>query len=481
MEPTMKVVKKEAVRQLQYMTALLEVLHGGGRLDGDELDAAKQHLALAYRQVADSHGKQQLLAAIEPSAAIGSLVTLFAPPRNRQKNLLRLCLLEFLPRYREAVTLIASQLLAKAKLTINRPLYGASAGERRGSAEDVATVTLAGTPLLAFCGELSELGESMTERYQDLCRYSVPESCFFEPFAGFHFKLSRSLGFDGMEHSTDDLRAEQQGWLRLCSEWEGLTTAALAFIPMMAPLCPAEAVAEARRSVIGLKALVAPGHGGVSRSRAVFNQEARTEEEIFEQRIALGQQLSDGLELLAELAAATKSFFRGAKVADEAFPPASFLWQPFGQFLYSRGIGAAEALTVVAKLKDYCQKNEVHPKDLAVEELRFMGDAIKPAYREFFQISTDGFLHAKNQDSRQKEAIMTRSEHLAQTLRRSGAASAALIFALLGFGLTALPSCGVKTAPRANIDNLRPTIPFKAQRFAPAKKTPTKAQKPRHK
>lgn len=484
MEPTMKVVKKEAVRQLQYVTALLEVLHGGGRLDDDQRDAAKQHLARAYRQIAEGQGKPQLLAAIaiEDHSAIGPLVTILTSSPNRQKNLLRLCLLDYLPRYREAVTAIAGQLSAKAKLTVNRPLFSASATERRGAAAEsteVATITLAGTPLMAFCEQLGELSEAITARHKELSRYGVPESSFFEPFAGFHFKLSRSLGFEGMEHGSDDLLQEQQGWQRLAGELEGLAGAALAFIQVMAPICPAEAVAEARRSILGLRALFALSHGGLSKSRAVFGQAARSADDVFSQRVLLSQQLSEGLELLAAFAAATKGFFRGAKAVDEAFPPASFLWQPFAQFLYSREVPPKEALAIAAKVKSYCAKNDAHPKDVAAEELRFLADALKPLYREFFQISTDGFLHAKNQDSRQKEAIMTRSEHLVHSLRRSGAATAGLILALL----PALTGCGVKTAPRANIDNLRPAIPFKAS--AKAQKTPaakarkTPAAKPR--
>lgn len=60
---------------------------------------------------------------------------------------------------------------------------------------------------------------------------------------------------------------------------------------------------------------------------------------------------------------------------------------------------------------------------------------------------------------------MTRSQQLVQTLSRSGAVSAAAIIlaaALFGSG------CGVKTAPRADIDNLRPSIPFKTAVTSPS-------------
>lgn len=467
MEPTMKVVKQEAVRQLQYVTALLEVLHGGGRLDADQLEAAKQQLALSYRQVAESHGKSQLIAAmaIDPASTIGPLVTIFAPQHNRQKNLLRLCLLDYLPRYREAITLIATQLLSKAKLTINRPLFGASASDRRGDAEKKATVTLAGTQLLNVGSELAKAAEAITARHQDLSRYAVPESCFFEPFSGFHFKLSRSLGFEGMVHETDDLVFEQRSWQRFTTELAGLMSALLPFLQLAAPLIPGEALSEARRAVKGLKALLA-------QDIRAFTSDARSEEDIYVQRVALSQLLSHGLDQLAQLAVATKGFFRAQVPEDHLHPPAAFLWQPFAQYLFSKGVAAQDALSCVSKLKSYCEKNQTHPKDLSVEELRFVADAFKPAYQEFFQISTDGFLHAKNQDSSQKEAIMTRSQKLVQALGRSGAVAAAAMLAL--FPLL-FAGCGVKTAPRAAIDNLRPTIPFKAKPVAkkPAKKAPT--------
>lgn len=475
----MKVVKQEAVRQLQYTTALLEVLYSGGKIDGDHLESAKQHLSLSYRQIGQSLSKAQLQAALSLKASpqLSALAELLTP--NRHKQLLRLCLLDHFAKYQDLLGQIALSLVTKAKLTINRPLFT----ERAGG------VVLAGTPLIELGTTLDQLGDTLSSLSAELGAYPVAESLYFEPFAGFHSKLSRSLGFAEVRHERDSLVVEQRCWRRFASELTSAMDVALEFCQLSAPLCPDEAVSEARRGIKGLKALLGQKVAAFATDGGAIEPEL-----AFDQRVALSQLLSHGLDQLAMVAAAVKSFYRAGEVEDLLQPPAEFLWQPFAQFLLQRGIEPTEALACAEKLQSYCLKTATEPRDLAVEELRFVTAAIRPAYQEFFKISTNGFLDAKNQDSRQKEAIMTKSQTLKKSLGRSGAeatlASVASVtlgsslvltasLSLMGLlGLMSVSGCGVKTAPRADIDNLRPTLPFKPKASA-VKSAADAANKPK--
>lgn len=461
--PGAQVAKHEAVRHLHLLTALASVLHGGGHRKGhwdqDQLDAAQQELARAYRKLGEpeSQDPASFSQALPSMSARGSASSVLAPYAaallpTYPRHLLRLMLLDYLPLYRQTVADLALTVLNKMPLAINRPLYTRSGG-----------AVLAATPLLALGQNLAALEGKIADAIVELDTYGVATCSHYEPFAGFHQAMAEGLGFTRLSH--EQLSRELPVWQALKLQLDNVLGEAAELTAEAKTLC-GQIYTEAAESAISEAASYLRGAEKALAAMLPYPEESAGPAAAYAQRVQLGQQLHGGLVSLRQLDIAMREFYSSGTAEDLVAPPTWFVWRPFTQFLIAQGVEAMTAIEQCAEVRAYCEEKSVHPKDLAAEELRVIKPELKQAAQEFFQISTDGFLDGKNQGSTRKEAIMSQSQHLIQTIsgRPSAAKSSSLLSSLLLLvtmvGIM-LPGCGVKTAPRADTDNLRPTLPFK--------------------
>lgn len=461
--PGAQVAKHEAVRHLHMLTALAGVLHAGQQdhWDQDQLDAAQQELARAYRKLGepDSQDPVSFSQALPCAGFHGSASSVLAPYAaallpTYPRHLLRLMLLDYLPLYRQTVAELTLTVLGKMPLAINRPLYTRSGG-----------AVLAATPLLALGQNLAAVEGKIADTIVELDSFGVAPCSHYEPFEGFHQSMAEGLGFTRLSH--EQLSRELPIWRALKLQLDTVLAEAEELTAEAKPLC-GQAYTEAAESAISEAASYLQG---AEKALATLDLEGAAgafpvPSAAYMQRVHLGQQLHGGLVSLRQLDIAMREFYSSGTAEDPVAPPAWFVWRPFTQFLIAQGVEAVTAIEQCAEVRAYCEKKSVHPKDLAAEELRVIQPELKQAAQEFFQISTDGFLDGKNQGSTRKEAIMTQSQHLIQTVsgRPSATKSSSFLSSLLLLVTVVgimLPGCGVKTAPRADTDNLRPSLPFK--------------------
>lgn len=462
--PSAQVARHEAVRHLHMLTALAAVLHTGWQdhWDQDQLDAAQQELARAYRKLGEpeSQDPASFSRALPCTGSRGSASSVLAPYASAllptyPRHLLRLMLLDYLPLYRQTVAELALTVLNKMPLAINRPLYTRSGG-----------AVLAATPLLSLGQNLAAVEAKIADAIMELDSFGVAPCSHYEPFTGFYQAIAEGLGFTRL--TQEQLPRELPIWRALKLQLDNVLGEAAELTAEAKTLC-GQVYTEAAESAISAAATYL--HGAELALATLLDLEGGagllpSPSDAYAQRVQLGQQLHGGLVSLRQLDIAMREFYSSGTAEDPAAPPPWFVWRPFTQFLIAQGVEAMTAIEQCADVRAYCEEKSVHPKDLAAEELRVIKPELKQAAQEFFQISTDGFLDGKNQGSTRKEAMMTQSQHLIQTIssRPSATKSSGFLTSLLLLvtmvGIM-LPGCGVKTAPRADTDNLRPTLPFK--------------------
>ncbi len=135
--------------------------------------------------------------------------------------------------------------------------------------------------------------------------------------------------------------------------------------------------------------------------------------------------------------------------------------------LLDRGIGIPEAQNALASLKAYCQEHDVSPDHLLEAELH----RIHP----YFDNESSLFLKKAGGSERLSESFHDEKQHivhkkdlLLQHINQRLIGITVVSLFLLSFGV----SCGVKTAPRSDVLDARPSVPYHAeQRDYPKKIT----------
>lgn len=142
--------------------------------------------------------------------------------------------------------------------------------------------------------------------------------------------------------------------------------------------------------------------------------------------------------------------------------------------LLDRGIAITDARQALAALVLYCHDHAVSPEQLLEAELQ----RIHP----FFDNSSSLFLRKASTTDRlsesfneEKHQIVHKKDHLLQSInqRLLGITAVAFLLVTLGGG------CGVKTAPRSTVLDVKPTVPYHAeQRNYPKKNSEEPAAPP---
>lgn len=142
-------------------------------------------------------------------------------------------------------------------------------------------------------------------------------------------------------------------------------------------------------------------------------------------------------------------FVRGALVADAMLA----------------GLGAAEATDAVLAMVGYAERHNLASREIIVSELQKIHPALMPRTLQYFQSLTEGDPVAGNKSSEKSDAA-SRSRTLLDYFVDKSKALASSPLAMLAIAVTlttAAGGCGLKTATRSDLDDLRPEIPFRTK------------------
>ncbi len=126
--------------------------------------------------------------------------------------------------------------------------------------------------------------------------------------------------------------------------------------------------------------------------------------------------------------------------------------------LLDKGIAAKEAKSAIEKLRNYCASHNVDPRQLLEAELTRIHSSLN--FEILVSLRADSLAQYNSQALlAQKARVISQKDLLIQAL-----SSTVLVFLFLLPALTILcVSCGVKTAPRSEVLDLRPSLPYHAE------------------
>lgn len=126
--------------------------------------------------------------------------------------------------------------------------------------------------------------------------------------------------------------------------------------------------------------------------------------------------------------------------------------------LLMSGIPPQSAEASVKKLEDYCKQKSIRPEHIIESELPRIDENLSTKtlknFRDLAKTPPSVAL-----DANKKARDYRRFERLSATIGQ-----ALVCLALVLFGSIGLNGCGVKTAPKSDIDDIRPAIPFRLER-----------------
>lgn len=144
--------------------------------------------------------------------------------------------------------------------------------------------------------------------------------------------------------------------------------------------------------------------------------------------------------------------------------------------LLDRGIAISDARQALAALVSYCQDHAVSPEQLLEAELQ----KIHP----FFDNSSSLFLRKASTTDRlsesfneEKHQIVHKKDHLLQSINQRLLGITVVVFLLVNLNV----SCGVKTAPRGSVLDVKPTVPYHAEQRNYPKKSSEEPAAPKTK
>ena len=124
--------------------------------------------------------------------------------------------------------------------------------------------------------------------------------------------------------------------------------------------------------------------------------------------------------------------------------------------LFEKGLTIRDAMKTSEKFFDYCSKNSISPKDIIDGELNRISSHLSAPMLKDLQIFEHDAVFLNHQ-AEEKEKILSKSK-LYASYSQSTLATHSQIFLLL-LSLFLIPSCGIKTAPKSDIEDFRPEVP----------------------
>ncbi len=133
--------------------------------------------------------------------------------------------------------------------------------------------------------------------------------------------------------------------------------------------------------------------------------------------------------------------------------------------LLDRGITISDAQQALTALIAYCHDHSVSPEQLLEAELQRIHPFLDRSSSLFLRkaSTTDRLSESFNEE---KHHIVEKKDHLMHSINHRLLGLAIVCFVLFNFG----SSCGVKTAPRSDVLDVKPTVPYHAEQRAFPKK-----------
>ncbi|MEY4632206.1 MAG: hypothetical protein RIQ81_2326 [Pseudomonadota bacterium] len=123
------------------------------------------------------------------------------------------------------------------------------------------------------------------------------------------------------------------------------------------------------------------------------------------------------------------------------------------------GLDGDEAARAVVAMVSYAERHNLSSREMIVSELQKIHPALMPRTLQYFQSLTENDPVAGRKASEKSDSASRSRNLLNYFAEKSRSLSAMLALALTT--ITFLGGCGLKTATRSDVDDLRPGIPFR--------------------
>ncbi|MBC7660175.1 MAG: hypothetical protein H7249_10750 [Chitinophagaceae bacterium] len=440
-----------------FLTACTAALTAHGYLTDTESEQLRIHLKDRHRLAEGGSLFQQLK---EENSAAFSILQARLGPYNFSGLLFRWTTAKAIENFNFAIWSFAQELLNKAELMFNQPfhLYSGKTCVQRGPFSYF---------LVETAGELHKNADELHELVRQLKRWSLRT----QVTQSFETSLATHLGFEtNDEPGLADWKLHEilkKTWLQLelLAEFnEHVLRQVSANLKMDAE--------EPR-----LKFLLEDFQSILMSTRGIAHIDFSAIDTMENKRLRILAALQECRDLAQEFYPLLLDTIKTSRVPSQA----TNIWSEYESraiinHLLDRGIPISEARGALAALVSYCHDHGISPEQLLDAELQ----KIHP----FFDNTSSLFLRKASTTDRlsegfteEKHQIVRKKDHLLQSINQRLLGITFIFFLLI----TLTAACGVKTAPRSEVLDVRPTVPYHADsRNYPKKNgdTPTAVQTP---
>lgn len=307
---------------------------------------------------------------------------------------------------------------------------------------------------LLFANEIYETAKKMQRLKQEIDLFTVPCNQFWTVDEAFNERFQKELSFNSLNGESLFFLEENDCIRKMGFFLSGLLDKLERYFNWMTSSMKREALKEVQMLILKKQEVIKD----ISDTEFEWGQENYslniTKYEWFLEKLSV----LDGF--FKQLRNLSFDFFELPIESPKNILPLALYEKAFSQYLLKKGYLATVSLDSSRLLMEYCEKKGVLPWDLVDAELAKVTPLLEPSVLSFFKLSTNSIFDDKNHGNRQKEMVMKRSESLAKKVLNSSTFILLVMFLPLVF-----VGCGVKTAPRADLDSLRPSIPFKTKKM----------------
>lgn len=363
-------------------------------------------------------------------------------------NLLRFSMQGPLAELEAALGELGQDLLKKAELMFNRPLY--IFRNQQCEAQILASSLLVDIceDIAASCQSLKDLRRRLSCLVPSQLHFRRPEDHAIDQ------AIASRLGFPSIRYEALPFRLENQALIEMCQSLQRLAaTFRQAFEQMRRN--------EASEDMLPLFLILDRLQGELSRlsSLAMSPDDDlmlwESRRYIWLESLAgLGRNLKD----LAEGTLATLKASRFQLPANQALP-ASMSRRLLGDMI-SAGRNPRDASAAVGELLRYCRERQLRPSHMVAAELKKVHPLLNEQSLKLLQeMDIDRTL--ATQSGQEKKTILDRSVSLMVTF------SSAISAVFLALIVTGLGGCGFKTDPVSEVLDFRPPVPYRTVPTSP--------------
>jgi hypothetical protein len=422
-----------------FLTACTAALNAHGYLSESESEQLRIQLKDRHRK---EDGPSLFVQLAEEKNAAYSILQARVGPYNFSALLFRWTVSKALENFNYAIWSVAQELLDKAELMFNQPfyLYSGKTCVQRGPFSYF---------LVEAAGELHKNADDLHDLVRDLKKWSLRKKVD----DSFEETLATHLGFETDDESglaewkLHELLRKTWLQLELLAEFNGhILKQFSANLKMEAEEPRFRFLLEDFQSILMSSKGAAP---------IDFSTSAVMESKRLRMLAAMQEARDIAVEFYQTLLETIKTSRIPAQ-APNIWPENES--RLILKHLLDRGITIGEARQALSALVQYCQDHGVSPEQLLEAELQ----RIHP----FFDNSSSLFLRKASTTDRlsesfneEKHQIVHKKDHLLQSINQRLLGITVVVFLFVFFGV----SCGVKTAPRSDVLDVRPTVPYHAE------------------